>query len=414
MDDQGSKVLDQAERKQFDLHGGRVDVEATGEHPVMYKALNSTPRDGHPYNVYRDIASEPVAVKQTLDIVNDITGIIAAEMATRGISQAIHVGLPTSIFVGQVVSAAFTRHACIQSWCIDSAEFMLSDIPFDAATTAFFFYSGSGSTHDTNEAARIVQGTGAYSIAFTSIAGSPITEKCTRSIVCAGGMDTGGSDTFHYATRVAAGLLLAFKLALHRAPDNENVSRLVAELRAAPDVMAARFDTWDKRARSVARQLARRRSVLVVGGGPNVGGAEEMALKFDEMAHVPGKAMVPTRHLHGVFGLTDEHIVTVILAAPGSPHQKWLRQVAEVTTILKAPAIAVVDDDETVIADQVDYVFRVPTKDEFIYALLTVPILQLVPYHFAVADGGINPDCQRSNIPKHARAWNHVFPPGSH
>jgi hypothetical protein len=39
---------------------------------------------------------------------------------------------------------------------------------------------------------------------------------------------------------------------------------------------------------------------------------------------------------------------------------------------------------------------------------------QLLPYYCAVEAGDINPDCQRSNIPKHARVWSLLFPPGTH
>nr|MDO8086865.1 SIS domain-containing protein [Candidatus Sigynarchaeum springense] len=413
-DDRKAKmVLEEKARKKFDF-GNPADLEATSEYPVMYKALDTEPKTKHPFNLYRDISSEPDAVGKTLEITDEITTRIAGEIAKRGITQVINVGLPTSIFVGMVISASLVRHCAIQSWYVDSTEFMLGNIPYDPEKTAFFLYSGSGSTFDTNAAADMIKAKGAYSVAFTSIAGSPITQKCSESIVCAGGMDTGGSDTFHYATRIAAGYLLSFKLGKLLQPKAHDFDALLAELRAAPKVMATNFDAWDKRAWSIAQRFCKKRAMLVVGGGPNIGSAEEMALKFNEMASMPAQPMCPTRHLHGVFGLTDENIVTFIIAPPGSPHEKWLQQVAQVTTLLKSPAVAIVDAGEHVIADQVDYVVRVPTKNEYIFALLAVPIIQIIPYYFAVADGTINPDCQRSNIPKHARAWGAIFPPGSH
>nr|MDO8117092.1 SIS domain-containing protein [Candidatus Sigynarchaeota archaeon] len=243
--DQGKKVLDHDKRKAFDLHGNRSDVEGTSEYPVMYKALNSEPKTKHPYNLHADISSEPAAVGKTLEITDEITTSIAQEMQERKINEVINVGLPTSIFVGMVISHAIIKHCNIQSWHVDSTEFMLSAIPFDSRKTAFFFYSGSGSTQDTNTAAQIVKDKGAYSVAFTSVAGSPITQKCTRSIVCAGGMDTGGSDTFHYATRVAAGLLLAFKLGKLLNPKKHDYDALIKELLATPKVMQKHFEYWD-------------------------------------------------------------------------------------------------------------------------------------------------------------------------
>ncbi|HME55062.1 MAG TPA: SIS domain-containing protein [Candidatus Lokiarchaeia archaeon] len=409
-------VLDQKQRKLFDLHGDRESVESTSEYPVMYKALHSEPRWQHPFNVYNDISTEPSAVEKTLALTDNSTTTIAEEIISKDIKLVVNVGLPTSLFVGMNLANALVKYASIQSWYIDSAEFIMQtsgNFPYDMEHTAFFMYSGSGSTYDTIEAARIVQEKAGYSVAFTSIAGSPITEKCSSSIVAAGGMDTGGSDTFHYATRLASGLSLAFKLGKRLDPGKGDFDGMLAQLNDVPKIMRERWDYWDGRSRSIGQRFCRKRAVIVVGGGANVGSAEEMALKFNEMASMPAHPMVPTRHLHGVFGLTDENIVTFIIAPP-SPYEKWLHQVAEVTTILKAPAVAIVNDEETEIADQVDYVVRIPSDNECIFSVLAVPILQLIPYYFAVADGTLNPDCQRSNIPKHARAWNRIFPPGSH
>jgi hypothetical protein len=39
---------------------------------------------------------------------------------------------------------------------------------------------------------------------------------------------------------------------------------------------------------------------------------------------------------------------------------------------------------------------------------------QLLPYYCGVEQGDINPDCQRADIPRHARVWNWLYPPGTH
>jgi len=150
-------------------------------------------------------------------------------------------------------------------------------------------------------------------VAVTSVAGSPLTEICDDAIACAGGFDTGGSDTFHYATRLAASQLLALALGERRGVEGVDFAGLRGQLYALPDQMAERWDAFDARSRSIARAFARVHSVIIVGAGPNFGTAEEMELKFEEMAHIPAKAMAPTRHLHGALGLTDERILTVLL-----------------------------------------------------------------------------------------------------
>ena len=176
--------------------------------------------------------------------------------------------------------------------------------------------------------------------------------------------------------------------------------------------MGEMFDAVDKRCRTIADMFLGVRSVLIVGAGANYGTAEEIALKFDEMAHIPAKAMNPGRHIHGALGLTEESILTILVAPPGDSY-KDMHDIARVTEQLKSPAVAIVAHNDEKIADIVDYVVRLPIEDEVLFSVLAVLPGQLMPYYCGVGLG-LNPDTQRSNVPKHARVWNMLFPPGTH
>jgi glucosamine--fructose-6-phosphate aminotransferase (isomerizing) len=241
---------------------------------------------------------------------------------------------------------------------------------------------------------------------------SPVVRAADARILTAGGFDTGGSDTFHYTTRIAAAIYLALEVGRLRTPEAHPYAELKARLLATPDVMAAMTEAVDARCRTIATALHGVRSIIIVGAGPNVGTAEEIALKFEEMAHIPTSAMDPGRHVHGALGLTREDILTVIVAPPG-PAYGDLFAIARVTQMLKTPAVAIVSADDEGIADLADYVIRIPEADEILFAVLAVLPGQLMPYWCGVALG-LNPDTQRSNVPKHAKVWNMLFPPGTH
>jgi glucosamine--fructose-6-phosphate aminotransferase (isomerizing) len=273
-------------------------------------------------------------------------------------------------------------------------------------------YSGSGSTVDTVAAARECRTRGSYTLAFTSVEGSPVTQASDARILTAGGFDTGGSDTFHYTTRIAAAIYLALELGRLRTPGKHDYEGLKRQLLETPRLMAGMFDAVDARCRTIADMFMGARSIIVVGAGANYGTAEEIALKFDEMAHIPTKAMNPGRHIHGALGLTEESILTVLVAPPGTAYKDVL-DIARVTQLLKSPAVAIVSEADTEIADIVDYVVRIPIEDEVLFSVLAVLPGQLLPYWCGV-NLGLNPDTQRSNVPKHARVWNMLFPPGTH
>jgi glucosamine--fructose-6-phosphate aminotransferase (isomerizing) len=401
---------------------GDVDrlIEATGEHPLMYQALGSQPRTEHPYNVYGDIRTQPRVLRDTLDMNRDAVGPIADEIITKGLTRILGCGLGTSQFVAQVAAGAFWKFAGLEASDIDALEFILTDGRYDFDRLAFFAYSGSGSTVDSNRAARKAREAGAYTLAFTSVAGSPITQACEDTILTAGGFDTGGSDTFHYTARLAAAVLLALALGERRQPQAMDYGAVQRDLFELPDRFDAMFDGVNARCRTLARRHKNRRAVLVVGSGANLGTAEEIALKYDEMCHIPTKAMCPGRHIHGAIGLTDEQILTILIAPPGPAYPQMV-DIARATQVLKSPSIAIVSESDSEVSKLVDDVVRLPARpaggpveDEVLFALLAILPGQLLPYWSAVELGDINPDCQRSNVAKYARVWHMLFPPGTH
>jgi glucosamine--fructose-6-phosphate aminotransferase (isomerizing) len=339
-------------------------------------------------------------------------GPIADKIVAKGLSRILGCGLGTSQFVAQVAAGAFWKFADLDASDIDSLEFILTDRPYDYSRLAFFAYSGSGSTVDSIRAAKKAREAGAYTLAFTSIAGSPITQVCEDTLVTAGGFDTGGSDTFHYTARLAAAVLLALALGERRQPQALDYAAVRRELFELPERFGAMFDSVDARCRTLARRHKSRRAVLVVGSGANLGTAEEIALKY-EMGSIPTKAMCPGRHLHGALGLTDEQILTILIAPPGPAYPQMV-DIARATQMLKTPSIAIVSESDGQVSKLVDDVIRLPTEDEVLFSLLAILPGQLLPYWSAVELGDINPDCQRSNIAKYARVWYMLFPPGTH
>ena len=389
----------------------REQIEATGERPIMYQALGTPPRSEHPFNLYNDIRSQPDALSGTFETARESVDI-ARRLVERKPDAVIGLGSGTSQYVAQVANAAFARFAGLPGWDFDSLAFLRYPPPIDFKRLAVMAYSGSGSTVDTVAAARRSREAGAYTVAFTSVEGSPVVQATDSRVLTSGGFDTGGSDTFHYTARVAAALYLALELGKLRKPGAFDYGALQRQLLETPKMREDRLDAIDARCHKIAERYHKVRGILVVGAGSNYGTAEEIALKFDEMSHIPAKPMLPGRHIHGALGLTDEEILTVLVAPPGPGYEDMVT-IAKVTNMLKTPAVAIVSDDDTQIGDLVDYVVRLPLSDESLFAVLAVLPGQLLPYWCGVLLG-LNPDTQRSNIPKYARVWNMLFPADTH
>ncbi len=389
-------------------------IEGTAEHPIMYRALGTAPQTAHPYNLYGDIRSQGEALRGTFALNRDVIPALAHTLVDKGFTGMAGHGLGTSQYVAQTAAGAFWDWAQWDARDLDSLEYVTVGRPLDWARTVFFSYSGSGSTVDSNRAAQKAKELGAYQVAFTSIAGSPITLKCDATVLTAGGFDTGGSDTFHYTTRLAASVWLALEIGALTRPHARDWDDLRRRLFATADAFDAMFDGVSQRAELLGARYQDVRSVLVVGSGGNEGTAQEIALKYDEMAHIPTKGMNPGRHLHGALGLTQPDLLTIVVAPLHDANYAALRDIAQVTMMLKSPSIALVSENDVAVAEQVDDVFRLPETDPHLFAILAILPGQLLPYWGAVAQGDINPDCQRANIARHAKVWNWLFPANTH
>jgi glucosamine 6-phosphate synthetase-like amidotransferase/phosphosugar isomerase protein len=401
--------------KQWGLEGQiQRLIEGTGEYPIMYRALGTPPQTSHPFNLYGDIRSQPAALRDTFEQNQAVIPALARLLVEKGFTGMLGHGLGTSQFVAMTAAGAFWEYAGWSAWGIDSLEYVNFVQPVDFSKTVFLNYSGSGSTVDSNRAAEIARQLGAYQVAFTSIAGSPITKKSDQSVVCAGGFDTGGSDTFHYTTRLAVSIWLALEIGALTRPQARDWDNLRRRLFTLPDLMEADFEPISEHARLLAARYKDVRSVLVVGSGPNLGTAEEIALKYDEMSHIPTKGMCPGRHIHGALGLTDHKILTIVVAPLEDKAYAALRDIAQVTMMLKSPSIAIISEADQAVAEQVDDVFRLPESEPNLFSILSILPGQLLPYWGAVAQGDINPDTQRANIARHARVWNWLFPKDTH
>jgi glucosamine 6-phosphate synthetase-like amidotransferase/phosphosugar isomerase protein len=401
--------------KQWGLEGkAQRLIEGTAEHPIMYRALGTPPQTQHPFNLYGDIRSQPEALRNTIERNLAVVPQVAQRLVEKGFSGMVGHGLGTSQFVAQSASEAFWDYAGWSARDLDSLEYVNHHHPLDFARTVFFNYSGSGSTVDSNRAALAAREAGAYEVAFTSIAGSPITLKSDLSIVTAGGFDTGGSDTFHYTTRLAVSVWLALEIGALTRPAARDWAALRERFFALPDKMAASFEWISERARHLAARYKDVRSILVVGSGANLGTAEEFALKYEEMSHIPTKGMCPGRHIHGALGLTQNNILTIVIAPREDKSYAALRDIAQVTLMLKSPSIAILSEEDEAVAEQVDDVFRLPETEPSLFAILAILPGQLLPYWGAIAQGNINPDTQRANIARHAKVWNWLFPKDTH
>ena len=146
-------MTDQYEReagkriKQWGIDGDiRRHIEGTAEHSIMYRALGTEPKTQHPFNLYGDIQSQGKALRETFATNQQVVPAIARRLVERGFRGMAGHGLGTSQFVAHTASQAYWQWAGWDARDLDSLEYVNYGHPIDFTRTAFFSYSGSGST----------------------------------------------------------------------------------------------------------------------------------------------------------------------------------------------------------------------------------------------------------------------------
>lgn len=164
--------------------------------------------------------------------------------------------------------------------------------------------SQSGQSPDIIETARMSRAGGALAIALTNDIGSPLAHICDHCFDIAAGPERSVAATKTFVNSVVAGLLLL----AHWKQDEgliEALDRLPGHCRQAIDCR------WDP----LMERMQARNSLYVLGRGPSLAIANEMALKFKETCQIHAEAYSAAEVMHGPVSIVDKGFPLLVLAA---------------------------------------------------------------------------------------------------
>jgi glutamine---fructose-6-phosphate transaminase (isomerizing) len=252
--------------------------------------------------------------------------------------------------------------------------------------------SQSGETADTLAAMRLARERGAKVLAVTNIMGSQATRDSDGVIFTRAGLEIGVAATKTFVAQVAVMQLFALRLAgLHGTLEPEVMSRLIAELRELPRLIATMLERVDEPVRAIAEHWKDAGFFLYLGRHVGLSICLEGALKLKEISYIPTDAYAAGEMKHGPIALLDERTPVVCVATDSPVLDKVASNIAEVRA-RGAHVIAVATEDTHVDAEQT---VQIPRTDWLLQPILAIVPLQLLAYHIARARG-LNVDQPRN------------------
>lgn len=246
--------------------------------------------------------------------------------------------------------------------------------------------SQSGETADTLAAISLAKEKGAYTYGVCNTVGSSIARLTDTGTYIHVGPEIGVASTKAFVGQLAVLTMFALRLGYERQSiDPMRLSALIAELQTLPDKISDILEQNDQ-IREIAQVYAQAKDFIYLGRGYNYPVALEGALKLKEISYIHAEGYPAAEMKHGPIALVDEDMPILFLATQDEIYDKVVSNIQEVKA-RKGKIIAVVNDDDTQVAQLVEHTLRVPRVSSELSPLLNVVPLQLLSYHIAVSRG---------------------------
>jgi glucosamine--fructose-6-phosphate aminotransferase (isomerizing) len=347
--------------------------------------------------ILKEIHEQPDAVAETISDRTPGDHVELAELSDEllaDVRRIVIVACGTSYHAGLVGRYAIEEWARLPVEMDIASEYRYRN-PVVGADDLVIGISQSGETADTLAAMRLARDAGAKVLAVTNVMGSQATRDSDAVIFTRAGLEIGVAATKTFVSQVAVMYLLGLKLAQVRGTlEDDELKRLVAELKQVPHLMTELLERVDESVRTIADHWKDSEFFLYLGRHVGLPVALEGALKLKEISYIPTDAYAAGEMKHGPIALLDQSTPVVCVATDMPILEKVLSNAAEVRA-RGAHVIAIATDGSPGIDEQTDEVICVPKSDWLLQPIIAIVPLQLLAYYIATARG-LNVDKPRN------------------
>ncbi|MEM1661402.1 MAG: glutamine--fructose-6-phosphate transaminase (isomerizing) [Desulfurococcaceae archaeon] len=361
---------------------------------IVEWSLEDAIKGGYPHYMIKEIREQPKALKETY---YGIEKDPAVEDAVKLISEAEKIfftGAGTSYHACLYGSLLMTKLASRFSYSFIASEYY-SYINSINDKDLLIVLSQSGETMDSLKALRAFRERGAKIIAISNVVDSSIPRESDIALYTRAGPEIGvaATKTFTSQTLVLAWLTVSlgeWSGVLTRSEADE----LRKYLSLSGDYVLNVISRNEALVNELADWLKNKSSVYYLSRGIGLPVAMEGALKLKEIAYIHAEAYPAGESKHGPIALVDDGFPVVFTIPPDSELEKlMLGNIQEMKA--RGAVVIGVAPDNTVLSDQFDYLFKIPSTHWIMISITAAPIYQLLAYYTATAKN-LDPDKPRN------------------
>lgn len=305
---------------------------------------------------------------------------VVSQATSRGCKRVILSGVGSSFTAALAARPAFDNLVAIPTYVLPATELVLFPNLVNADALVLLL-SRSGERKFLLDALATAESSGALTVAVTGAADSLLAQRADRVVLTAEGPEA----SFPKTKSVIAGIgvFIAFALALAGCDADEVglpltsslINEALADARPALDAMAEQLFTCEQ--------------VIIAGTAGNFGVAMEMQIKLQESALVTAQFMDTGNLFHGPLCLLNDKWLIILSVTAGDAEVS--AETIRLVRALGAKSLALVPGGVE-LEHAADFTIELPeVPSQFLAPLVSLPVLQLLAYLWAVAKG-VNPD----------------------
>lgn len=343
-------------------------------------------KEGYDHYMLKEICEQPLAVRRTLEGLNQLSLANAPEMDFGRIDRLHIVACGTSYYAAMVAKYWFEKIARLPVECDLASEFRYREPPLLSAGGCLFV-SQSGETADTLAAMRYAREQGQYCLSIVNVPNSSIARESDFVYRTLCGPEIGVASTKAFTSQLTVLIRLAVKAALQRNSLAEvQLDELKRLLGDAPQSIATALQQ-DGAIQRVAALLEPAASAIFLGRGQCYPIALEGALKLKEISYIHAEGYAAGELKHGPIALIDRDVPVVVIAPFDSLFEKTVSNLQEVRA--RGARVILISDQRGVRAcgDKADAVIEMPDVPESLHPIIYSVAVQLLAYHTAVIRG---------------------------